>query len=96
MTSNVELITKIAVTPDFWATNVLPEGLIERWLIPDGALAEAGDPVANIRVEDALHELMAPAGGRLCIELKANSVIEPGTTVGCIVRRIANVPGYDK
>jgi pyruvate/2-oxoglutarate dehydrogenase complex dihydrolipoamide acyltransferase (E2) component len=88
MTSSVELITKIAVTPDLWAASVLPEGLIERWLIPDGAFVEAGDPVASVRVEDALHDLMAPARGRLCIEIKANSVIEPGATVGRIVRQI--------
>jgi hypothetical protein len=96
MTSSVELITKIAVAPDLWAANVFPEGLIERWLIPDGTLVEAGDPVASVRVEDTLHDLMAPARGRLCIEIKANGVIEPGATVGCIVRQIPNVPGHDK
>jgi hypothetical protein len=90
MTSNIELITKIAVTPELWATNALPEGLIERWLVPDGSLVEAGDPVASVRVEDALHDLMAPARGRLCIELGANTVIEPGTTVGRVVRRVHN------
>ena len=90
MTQEVRLITKIAVTPDLWATSVLPEGLIEQWLFSDGSFVEAGDPVAVVRIEDALHELVAPARGRLSIGLRANSVIEPGMGIGHIVRPIPN------
>jgi pyruvate/2-oxoglutarate dehydrogenase complex dihydrolipoamide acyltransferase (E2) component len=93
--SNVELITKIAVTPDLWAASVLPQALIERWLLPDGTVVEAGDPVANISVEDALHEIMAPARGRLSIELKANSVVEPGTTIGRVICQVPTAPVGD-
>ena len=84
----VELITKIAVTPELWATSVLPEGLIEQWLFADGSMVEAGDPVAIVRIEDALHQLVAPARGRLNIDLRANSVVEPGAEIGTVIRQI--------
>jgi pyruvate/2-oxoglutarate dehydrogenase complex dihydrolipoamide acyltransferase (E2) component len=87
VTHGVTLIAKIAVAPDLWSTAVMPEGLIEKWLFPDGSLVEAGDPVAAVRIEDALHELMAPVRGRLSIALGANSVIEPGMVIGNIVRQ---------
>lgn len=90
MTQEVELITKIAVSPDLWATSMLPEGVIERWLFPDGSRIEAGDPVATVRIEDALHELVAPARGRLSIGLKVNSVVEPGTSIGTIIRHVSS------
>lgn len=67
MTQKIEMITNVAVSPDLWATNVLPEGIIEQWLSPDGGRVEAGDPIATVRIEDALHDLVAPARGRLRI-----------------------------
>jgi len=91
MTRDVELITKIAVSLDLWATSVLPEGVIEKWLFSDGSRVEAGDPVAIVRIEEAMHELMAPARGRLSIGLKVNSLIEPGMGIGVIVRQVPNV-----
>ncbi|HJT41949.1 MAG TPA: lipoyl domain-containing protein [Rhizomicrobium sp.] len=90
MTQNVELITKIAVSPDLWTTSMLPEGIIERWLFTDGSRVDAGDPVATVRIEDALHEVVAPARGRLSIGLKVNSVVEPGTGIGAIIRQVPN------
>ena len=87
MTNDVNLITRITVAPDLWTTNLLPEGMIEQWLQADGSFVEAGDPVATVRIEDALHRLAAPARGRLNIGLKINSVVEPGTGIGRIVRQ---------
>jgi len=82
------MITKIAVSPDLWATNIMPEGLIEQWLFTDGSNVEAGDAVATVRIEEALHRLTAPARGRLNIGLKANSVVEPGMGIGTIIRQL--------
>jgi pyruvate/2-oxoglutarate dehydrogenase complex dihydrolipoamide acyltransferase (E2) component len=90
MTRSVQMTTAIEVKPDLWATSMLPEGILERWLRPEGSQVEAGDPVAAIRIEDALHELMAPARGRLYTELKVDSVIEPGAVIGRIVRWVHN------
>ena len=89
MTKDVELITKIEILPDLWATNVMPEGVIEQWLVPEGSRVEAGDPIATVRIEDALHELVAPARGRLNIGLKVNSVVEPGTAIGTVIRQVS-------
>jgi pyruvate/2-oxoglutarate dehydrogenase complex dihydrolipoamide acyltransferase (E2) component len=69
----------VKVPDDLWATATLPEGVLERWLVPDGATVGAGDPVAAIRLEESLHEVIAPAPGRLAIAAAEGAVIEPGT-----------------
>jgi pyruvate/2-oxoglutarate dehydrogenase complex dihydrolipoamide acyltransferase (E2) component len=62
----------------------MPEGVVERWLQCDRAFVKAGEPLAAIRIEGALHELPAPASGWLTIERRVNSMIEPGTVIGRI------------
>ena len=74
----------ISVSADLWGTSILPEGILEKWTFPDGSQVEAGDPVAAVRIESALHEIMAPVTGRLHITCKPNTVIEPGTVIGQI------------
>jgi pyruvate/2-oxoglutarate dehydrogenase complex dihydrolipoamide acyltransferase (E2) component len=69
----------VKVPDNLWATATLPEGVLERWLVPDGATVAAGDPVAAIRLEEALHEVIALAPGRLAIAAAEGAVIEPGT-----------------
>lgn len=41
----------LTVPDDLWATATLPGGVLERWLVPDGASVRAGDPVAAVRIE---------------------------------------------
>jgi Biotin-requiring enzyme len=65
----------IKVDEALWASNMLPEGIVERWFIADGSIVAAGDPMAEIRIEDALHEIMAPTSGRLTIVAAANTVV---------------------
>ena len=79
-------MTPIRVEPDLWATSLLPEGMIEKWLLPDGAFVEAGESVAALRIEGALHELQAPAEGWLSIDRRTNAVVEPGAVIGHIGR----------
>ncbi len=74
----------IVVAEDLWASTMLPEGILERWVVSDGAAVNAGDRIAEVRIEDALHEIMAPEGGRLTIAVAANGIIEPGSTIGQI------------
>ena len=69
----------IHVDETLWASSMLPEGVVERWLITDGTIVAAGAPIAEIRIEDALHEIIAPASGRLTIVAAANSLVEPGS-----------------
>ena len=33
-------MTKVRVADDLWATSMLPEGVLERWLVADGAAVE--------------------------------------------------------
>lgn len=75
---------RITVSPELWSSTMLPEGILEKWLKPDGCFVEAGDCVATVRIEDALHELMAPAEGRLTIDRPVNAVVEPGAAIGHI------------
>ncbi len=69
----------IHVDEALWASSMLPEGIVERWFIADGAIIAAGDPMAEVRIEDARHEISAPASGRLTIIAAANTVVEPGS-----------------
>jgi hypothetical protein len=44
----------------------------------------AGKPIVEIRVGDALHEIAAPASGRLTIAAAANNVVEPGSLLATL------------
>jgi len=77
-------MTDISIPSAFWASSMLPEGILERWRVADGSLVAAGDVVAEVRIEDALHELTASAPGRLIKLARLNEVIEPGTVIGRI------------
>ena len=61
-----------------WSDSMLPEGIMERWLIIDGAVARQGHAIAEVRIEGALHGIIAPATGCLAISAPLSSVIEPG------------------
>lgn len=69
----------IKIDEALWASSMLPEGIVERWFVADGAKVATGDLMAEIRIEDALHEITAPASGRLTIVAAANAVVEPGS-----------------
>ena len=69
----------IKVDEALWASSMLPEGIVERWFIADGADVAAGDLMVEVRIEDALHEITSPASGRLTIIAAANTVVEPGS-----------------
>ena len=71
----------ITVDAALWRSRVLPEGILERWLVRDGACVSTGTPVALVRIEDALHEIMAPGNGVLKMSAKINAVIEPGSVL---------------
>lgn len=77
-------MTPIRVETELWSTSLLPEGLIEEWLVPDGCFVEVGDPLAAIWIEGATHKLLAPAEGWLTIDRNANTVVDPGAVIGHI------------
>jgi hypothetical protein len=75
----------IKVDEALWRSSILPEGVLDDWLALDGAEVVMGHAVAVVRIEDAQHDLVAPATGRLQILTRPNAVIEPGTLIGRIV-----------
>jgi pyruvate/2-oxoglutarate dehydrogenase complex dihydrolipoamide acyltransferase (E2) component len=79
-----DFVTDIRIAPALWASSLFPEGILEKWLRPDGAEVKAGDALATIRIEDARHELLAPASGRLRTDLREGSLVDPGMPVGRI------------
>jgi len=84
MTNTVE----ISIPPEFWASSIMPEGTVERWLRPNGSAVKAGEPIAAIRVEGVLHNLLAPCAGTLKANCRVNSVIDPGFVIGQILPRL--------
>ena len=67
-----------------WHSNLLPEGIVERWLVSDGAQVASGTPVAEIRIEESQHEIIAPGNGVLRIRIGKDSVIDPGSVLAQI------------
>jgi hypothetical protein len=57
-----------------WVTSLMPEGCLERWRVTDGARIHLGQVLAELRIEGALHEIVAPVAG--------HSVVEPGALLG--------------
>lgn len=74
----------IKVDAALWASSMLPEGIVERWFIASGAVIRVGERIAEVRIEDALHEIVAPASGRATIVADANAVIEPGSVLATV------------
>lgn len=77
-------MVQLVVTPDFWVSRIYPEGLIERWLVPDGTDVRAEQPLAELRIEGELITLKAPAAGKLLIDTHGHGPIEPGSVIGHI------------
>jgi len=78
-------MTMINLDEALWQNSMLPEGILERWLVDNGTKVTAGERIAEVRIESALHEIMAPAAGILAILAEQNTVVEPGTTVGRVL-----------
>jgi pyruvate/2-oxoglutarate dehydrogenase complex dihydrolipoamide acyltransferase (E2) component len=79
------LVADVKVDEALWASSMLPEGIVERWFFADGAIVAVGDRIAEVRIEDARHEITALASGRLTIVAVANALIEPGTLLARLV-----------
>lgn len=74
----------VRVADDLWRSNMMPEGQLERWRAEHGAPVEAGQPLAEIRVEDSLHEVLSPARGRFTHAAHVGDMIEPGFLLGWV------------
>lgn len=74
----------VIASEQLWAANMAPGGLLEEWRALDGARVEKGQALVELRIEDALHEILAPAGGVLVRSAKTGDVIQPGDRLGWV------------
>lgn len=77
-------MTDVKVDEGLWRSGMLPEGIVEKWFIADGAIVSAGDAMAQVRIEGALHDIIAPAAGRLKIVATSKALIEPGSLLATL------------
>jgi pyruvate/2-oxoglutarate dehydrogenase complex dihydrolipoamide acyltransferase (E2) component len=75
-------MTDVVVPPDLWDTE--DEGVLFLWVYPDGSRVEKGKLLAEITVEKAQLELVAPASGRLTILVQPETIIRKGQVLGRI------------
>jgi pyruvate/2-oxoglutarate dehydrogenase complex dihydrolipoamide acyltransferase (E2) component len=75
-------MTDVVVPSDLWDTE--DEGVLFLWVYPDGSRVEKGRLIAEITVEKAQLELVAPASGRLTILVQPESIIRKGQVLGRI------------
>ena len=75
-------MTDIVVPGDLWDTD--DEGVLFLWVYPDGSVVEKDRLIAEITVEKAQLELVAPASGRLRILVAPETVIKKGQVLGRI------------
>ncbi|MGH7024130.1 MAG: lipoyl domain-containing protein [Caulobacteraceae bacterium] len=74
----------VRINEELWASNMLPEGLLERWRVRDGQEVKRGQPLAEVRIEDALHEIVSPKPGKFTMTATAGDVVQPGDPLGWV------------
>jgi pyruvate/2-oxoglutarate dehydrogenase complex dihydrolipoamide acyltransferase (E2) component len=75
-------MTDVVVPADLWDTE--DEGVLFLWVYPDGSRVEKGKLIAEITVEKAQLELVAPDSGRLTILVQPETIIRKGQVLGRI------------
>ncbi len=80
-------MSEVKIDEALWASSIFPEGMVVRWLVPDGAMVSEGHAIAEVRIEDALHEITAPRSGRVTVVASENSVVDPGSLLATIADR---------
>jgi 2-oxoglutarate dehydrogenase E2 component (dihydrolipoamide succinyltransferase) len=60
------------------------EGILSRWLKPDGSPVKSGEPLFELETDKASQEVRAEADGVLRIETPEGATVEVGATVGVL------------
>ena len=74
----------VTVSESLWNTNRFPEGRLERWRALDGQTVETGQAMAEVRIEDALHEILSPGRGILVVSAHMGDIVQPGDRLGWV------------
>jgi 2-oxoglutarate dehydrogenase E2 component (dihydrolipoamide succinyltransferase) len=62
----------------------ISEGIVSRWLKPDGSLVKAGEPLLELETDKATNTVPAPGSGVLKIGAAEGETVAIGATVGTI------------
>src|SRR4051794_1601476 len=62
----------------------ITEGILARWLKPDGAAVKAGEPLFELETDKASSVVQAPAAGTLKIGVVEGTTVTIGATVGTL------------
>lgn len=61
------------------------EGTLVEWLVEDGAVVEAGQPIYALETDKSVQEITAPESGKLTQKMPAGETYPVGTEIGEIV-----------
>ena len=61
------------------------EGTLAEWLVEDGAMVEAGQPIYALETDKSVQEIEAPESGKLVQKATAGETYDVGTEIGEIV-----------
>ena len=62
----------------------ITEGILSRWIVPDGSAVDAGAPLFELETDKASTEVPAPSAGVLKISVKEGETVAIGATVGTL------------
>lgn len=62
----------------------ITEGILSRWLQPNGAAVKAGDPLFELETDKATNTVPAESAGVLAIAAREGDTVEVGATIGTI------------
>src|SRR6185312_7327266 len=62
----------------------ITEGILARWLKPDGSTIKAGEPLFELETDKASNVVPAPTSGVLKIEVPEGATVNIGATIGSI------------
>lgn len=60
------------------------EGTLAEWLVEDGEVVEAGQPIYCLETDKSVQEIEAPESGRLTQKVAAGETYPVGTEIGVI------------
>lgn len=61
------------------------EGKLSEWLVADGAVVEAGQPIYSLETDKSVQEIEAPESGKLVHKKPAGETYPVGTEIGEII-----------
>jgi 2-oxoglutarate dehydrogenase E2 component (dihydrolipoamide succinyltransferase) len=62
----------------------ITEGILSKWLKPDGSLVQAGEPLFELETDKATSVVPAPAAGVLSVQAAEGQAVAIGATVGSL------------